>query len=227
VTGKGSIVDRQPGSFVVAGSERSGLEAFAPVVGRTSQGQGDPHLDQVAPSLEPIVLGDAVVDGLGPRRPEIDPATALPADFLEQGPKEDRAEGLGIRSATIWVDHYLDTPALVPPAEVSVADQATRAHVPSQGPGADGRPGAAGIEFNPLLLTEGGMSIDGGSDGEKLGDVGLVERPQSMMYLDLDSVHGCKLSVHEGGAAAPMERGTWIRKELPIQHHRATDRVRQ
>ena len=83
MSGKGSIVDRQPGSFVLAGTERSGREGIALAVGLRAQRQRDSHLDQVAPRLETVGFGDVVVDGGGPRRPEIDLATALPADLLE------------------------------------------------------------------------------------------------------------------------------------------------
>ena len=89
----------------------------------------------------------------------------------------------------IRVDHDLDTPALVAPAEVSIAHQATGAGLPGQGPGA-GRSTRAGVDLDAFLLAEGRMSIDGGDSGEKLGDVGLVELTDLTMHVDLDTVHG-------------------------------------
>jgi hypothetical protein len=91
----------------------------------------------------------------------------------------------------VGTDHHLDTPGVMTPTQLGVADQRAVARFPGD---EAGEAGAASVdEVQPLVLAEGIVAV--GDEGllqelRHLGDVGLAHPA-----LDLDGMHGAKLAL--------------------------------
>ena len=112
-------------------------------------------------------------------------ATAEASDLPEGGIEQVEAHVVS-GPAVIGPDDHLESPGVVAPAELGVADEPAFGTLPGHEPG-EARPSPV-HQVQPLVLTQGPVSVghrDLVEEFGDLGDVGLAHAP-----LDLDVVHG-------------------------------------
>ena len=114
----------------------------------------------------------------------------------------------------MWIDNELESPGVVPAADLGVADRMVVTRFPGHEPGEAGA--AALHEIEPLVLAKGAMAVGLGGDVEQLGHSGDVA--SAHLSLDLQMVHRWQGSGDMAKPRSPKGRARETTARLAVEY---------